>query len=302
MGLVGQHINLILNIVLAMIMLGLGISLRKEDFKQLFDQPKPLAIGLSAQMLLLPLIAFLLVYKSNLAPELKVGAMILSVCPGGITSNLVSYFVKGNVALAVSLTVSNAFLSLFSIPLMINLFLNYFMKGSNIQNEIHLPFFSTMIEIFAITIVPAGIGMLLRYRLGKKILEFQKVINILLPLLLLLVFTFKFLAGTQSGGASVTKMDIVQLTPIVIGLNVLSMFLGYLIGTPFGLSFKNRITISVEVGLHNTALALLIASQKLGVSAMEKPALVYALFSFFVTFFVAWVLVRLRLYRLKKRG
>ena len=103
-----------------MIMLGLGISLRKEDFKQLFDQPKPLAIGLSAQMLLLPLIAFLLVYKSNLAPELKVGAMILSVCPGGITSNLVSYFVKGNVALAVSLTVSNAFLSLFSIPLMIN--------------------------------------------------------------------------------------------------------------------------------------------------------------------------------------
>ena len=101
------------------------------------------------------------------------------------------------------------------------------MKGSNIQNEIHLPFFSTMFEIFAITIVPAGIGMLLRYRLGKKILEFQKVINILLPLLLLLVFTFKFLAGTQSGGASVTKMDIVQLTPIVIGLNVLSMFLGY---------------------------------------------------------------------------
>ncbi len=302
MDFIGQHINLILNIVLAMIMLGLGISLRKEDFKQLFDQPKPLAIGLTAQMLLLPLIAFFLVYQSNLAPELKVGVMILSVCPGGITSNLVSYFVKGNVALAVSLTVSNAFLSLFSIPLMINVFIRYFMRGSDIQNEVHLPFLSTMVEIFAITIVPAGIGMLLRYRLGKRILELQKGINIALPVLLLLVFTFKFLAGTQSGGASVTKMDIIQLTPIVIGLNVLSMFLGYLIGTPFGLSFKNRITISVEVGLHNTALALLIARQKLGISAMEKPALVYALYSFFVTFFVAWILVRLRLYRLKKRS
>lgn len=300
MDFIGQHINLILNFVLALIMLGLGLSLKKEDFKQLFDQPKPLAIGLFAQMMLLPVVAFILVYQSDLNPELKVGVMILSVCPGGITSNLISYFVKGNVALAVSLTVSNAFLSLFSIPLMVNLFLRYFVGGET--NNIHLPFWSTMFEIFAITIVPASIGMVLRYQIGKKILELQKVINVVLPLLLLLVFAFKFLAGTKSGGASVSGADIGMLTPIVIGLNVLSMFLGYLIGTPFGLSFKNRITISVEVGLHNTALALLIASEKLGVSTMEKPALVYALYSFFVTFVVAWVIIRLRLYRLKKRS
>lgn len=300
MSFIGQHINLILNFVLGLIMLGLGLSLKKEDFKQLFDQPKPLAIGLFAQMLLLPVVAFVLVYQSNLAPELKVGVMILSVCPGGITSNLISYFVKGNVALAVSLTVSNAFLSLFSIPLMVNLFIRYFIGGET--NQIHLPFWSTMVEIFAITILPAAIGMGLRYQIGKKILNLQKVINIVLPILLLMVFAFKFLAGTQSGGASMSRSDILLLTPSVIGLNVLSMFLGYLVGTPFGLSFKNRITIAVEVGLHNTALALLIASEKLGVSAMEKPALVYALYSFFVTFLVAWILVRLRLYRLKKRS
>jgi len=300
MDFIGQHINLILNFVLALIMLGLGLSLKKEDFKQLFDQPKPLAIGLFAQMMLLPIVAFALVYKSNVNPELKVGVMILSVCPGGITSNLISYFVKGNVALAVSLTVSCAFLWLFSIPLMVNLFLRYFIGGET--NNIHLPFWSTMFEIFAITIVPASIGMALRYQLGKKILELQKVINVVLPILLLLVFAFKFLAGTQSGGASVSKAELGLLTPIVIGLNVLSMFLGYLVGTPFRLSFKNRITIAVEVGLHNTALALLIASQKLGISTMEKPALVYALYSFFVTFAVAWILVRLRLYRLKKRS
>ncbi len=300
MDFIGQHINLILNFVLALIMLGLGLSLKKEDFKQLFDQPKPLAIGLFSQMLLLPIVAFVLVYQSNLNPELKVGVMILSVCPGGITSNLISYFVKGNVALAVSLTVSNAFLSLFSIPLMVNLFIQYFIGAST--NQIHLPFWSTMLEIFAITIVPASIGMLLRHKLGKKIMELQKGINIVLPILLLLVFTFKFLAGNQSGGASMSGSDIWMLTPIVIGLNVLSMFLGYLVGTPFRLSFKNRITIAVEVGLHNTALALLIASEKLGVSNMEKPALVYALYSFFVTFAVAWILVRLRLYRLKKRS
>lgn len=303
MDFLGQHINLVLNIVLGMIMLGLGISLRKEDFKQLFDQPKPLAIGLTAQMLFLPLVAFLLVHNANLDPELKVGIMILSVCPGGITSNLISYFVKGNVALAVSLTVSNAFLSLFSIPLMVNLFIHYFLGGQGQGNaNIHLPFVGTMLEIFAITIVPASLGMLLRYKLGKRILEFQKIINIILPILLLLVFAFKFLAGNKHGGTEMNQTDILMLTPVVIGLNIASMVVGFLVGTPFGLSFKNRITISVEVGLHNTALALLIAGEKLGNSVMEKPALVYALYSFFVTFTIAYLLMRLRIYRLKKRS
>jgi BASS family bile acid:Na+ symporter len=106
-------INFLLNIVLALIMFGLGLSLKREDFQQLFDQPKSLAIGLFAQMVILPFVAAFIVMQSPLPPEMKVGIMILSLCPGGITSNLVSYFVKGNVALAVSLTVSNALLSLF---------------------------------------------------------------------------------------------------------------------------------------------------------------------------------------------
>ena len=113
------NINWLLNGVLALIMFGLGLSLKRADFQALFDQPKSLALGLFAQMVLLPFLAALLIYSAPLSPEWKVGIMILSVCPGGITSNLVSYFVKGNVALAVSLTVTNALLSLLSIPLMI---------------------------------------------------------------------------------------------------------------------------------------------------------------------------------------
>ena len=302
MSFVGQHINLLLNIVLAMIMFGLGLGLKREDFKQLFDQPKPLAIGLSAQMLLLPLVAWFIVSQVNISPELKVGVMILSVCPGGITSNLVSYFVKGNVALAVSLTVSNAFLSLFSIPLMVNLFLEGFIHGDRINANIHLPFWSTLFEIFSVTIVPAALGMAVRLQLGKKLIQLQKVINVVLPILLLMVFSFKFLAGNNNGGTSITGAEIWKLTPVVIALNVLSMFVGFLMGKFFSLSFKNRITIAVEVGLHNTALALLIAGEKLGVSQMEKPALVYALYSFAVTFAVAWAMMRLRYLRLKKRG
>jgi BASS family bile acid:Na+ symporter len=289
MSAIGAHINEWLNLVLGMIMFGLGLSLKKEDFKQLFDQPRSLAIGLVAQMGLLPLVAALIAYNINVSPELKVGIMILSVCPGGITSNLISYFVRGNVALAVSLTVCNALLSLFSIPILVNLFLEHFLDQGQV---IELPFWSTMLEIFLVTVFPAALGMVLRLQLGNRLGSLERVLNISLPLLLLGVFAFKFLAGQQSGGTNMMFSDVIRLTTAVIALNLGSMLLGFLVGLPFGLKFKTRITIAVEVGLHNTALALLIAGDKLGNPTMEKPALVYALFSFVLTYGIAWLLVK----------
>ena len=119
-----EHINILINVVLALIMFGLGLGLRKHDFQQLFDQPKPLTVGLATQIIILPLFAFALVNQFDVSSEIKVGVLILSVCPGGITSNLVSYFSKGNVALSVSLTVTNAIITLITIPVLVNVFLN----------------------------------------------------------------------------------------------------------------------------------------------------------------------------------
>jgi BASS family bile acid:Na+ symporter len=248
-----------------------------------------LAIGLFAQMGLLPLVAALIAYFINVSPELKVGIMILSVCPGGITSNLVSYFVRGNVALAVSLTVCNALLSLFTIPILVNFFLEYFLAQGQV---IELPFWSTLLEIFMVTVFPAMLGMALRLKLGLKMVSLEKTLNLALPLLLLGVFAFKFLAGNQNGGTNMMWSDVKMLTPAVVALNMFSMLLGFLVGWPMGLAFKTRITIAVEVGLHNTALALLIAGDKLGNPTMEKPALVYALYSFVLTYGIAWLLVQ----------
>jgi BASS family bile acid:Na+ symporter len=292
------NINWLLNGVLALIMFGLGLSLKREDFQALFDQPKSLAIGLFAQIVLLPMIAALLVYNSHLSPEWKVGMMILSVCPGGITSNLVSYFVRGNVALAVSLTVSNALISLLTIPLMVNFFLGYFLNQA--EWGLTLPFWNTLFEIFAVTIIPAWLGMAVRLKIGKKVSIISRCLNVLLPVLLLLVFGFKFLTGHEQGGTGMEMSDVIALTPFVIALNVLSMLLGFAVGIPFSLSYRNRITISIEVGLHNTALALLIAGDKLKIPAMEKPALVYALYSVIVTFLVGYLLVLFREKVLKK--
>jgi BASS family bile acid:Na+ symporter len=224
--------------------------------------------------------------------------MILSVCPGGITSNLVSYFVKGNVALAVSLTVTNALLSLLSIPLMVNLFLTHFMNDGS--QTVSLPFWNTLLEIFVVTIIPAWLGMASRLRMGKKVANVSRILNVVLPLLLLTVFGFKFMAGQDQGGTDMSASDVLTLTPYVIGLNVFSMLLGFAVGIPFALSYRNRITIAIEVGLHNTALALLIAGDKLKIPAMEKPALVYALYSVIVTFTVGYLLVLFREKVLKK--
>ena len=289
------NINYLLNIVLALIMFGLGLGLTRNDFKQLFDQPKSLGIGLFSQMVLLPVFAAWLVSNSNLSPEQQVGIMILSVCPGGITSNLVSYFVRGNVALAVSLTVCNAFLSLFTIPFLVNVFLTWLIPAGGASLAIiELPFWDTMFDIFVVTIIPAGLGMAVRAKLGNNVYRLSKTVNAVLPILLLLVFAAKFLAKPDHGGTQTSFKDIAELTPYAIILNAGSMFLGFLAGLPFRLSFQNRITIAIEVGLHNTALALLIAGEKLNQPLMEKPALVYALYSFLVTFGIAYLMARLQ--------
>jgi BASS family bile acid:Na+ symporter len=104
---------------------------------------------------------------------------------------------------------------------------------------------------------------------------------------------FKFVAGSDKGGTAMTTKDIQDLSMWMIVLNIGSMVIGYLAAALGKLSFRNRITIAVEVGLHNTALALLIAGDKLSIPAMEKPALVYALYSFVITFLVAWTFMRL---------
>lgn len=300
MTFIGTHINLLLNLVLALIMFGLGMGLRKVDFKQLLEQPRTLAVGLFTQMVLLPIFAIFLLQFFDISPAFKIGILLLSVCPGGVTSNLVSYFAKGNVALSVSLTVSNAVITLFTIPVLVHFFLDLFYNTPG--TSIDLPFFDTVFSIFVVTILPAALGMLVRFHFGRKIMEVQKIVNVLLPVLLVSVFAIKFLGSKSDGGTAISIAEIKDLTPILIALNVGAFILGHAVAAIFGMSFRNATTIAIEIGLHNTALVLLVASEFLGNSDMEKPALVYALYSFFITYGLSIALVRLRLYRLKNRS
>lgn len=271
-------IDILINSVLAIIMLGVGLSLTVQDFKNILIFPKAIFTGLTVQLIGLPLIAFILARFSGLSPEMQVGIVLVSTCASGASSNLITHLVKGNVALAISMTTINSILTLFSIPFIVNLALKYF-YGT--ETTVTLPFLDTIIQIFIVTILPASLGIYVRKVNSGFADKLNKPLRIILPVLLATVFAIKIFAGKNQGGSGITTQEILYIFPWVLALNILAMLAGFLCAKIIHLNFKDQFTISIEVGLHNTALALLVAGTILKSHDMEKPAIVYAMFTFF---------------------
>lgn len=298
LNLVFENIDFLIDLVLAFITMSLGLNLRRKDFQKLFYNPKSLTIGLLAQMLFLPLIAFVMMSFSDFSPETKVGFIIISLCPGGVTSNLVSFLLKGNIALSISLTVINGLLCMFTIPLLTNWSLTYFIGN---EADISLPVLSTIQHIALVTVLPATIGVFIRGRLPELAVRIIPILKYLLPALLLVIFTVKIFAPADKGGILLSRQEIIDQGYWVLLLNFSSMILGYVLGMLFKIDFKNKITIIVEVGLQNTALALLIAGNILKNTEMQKPAMVYAIFTFISTFIFGWLIKSIALKFIEKK-
>jgi len=271
--------------VLAFIMLGIGLSLTIKSFKNIVLFPKAFIIGLSAQMIALPLIAFLIAIISGLPNEIKIGLIILAACPGGTTSGFLTYFFKGNVALSVSLTSVNSLLTIFSIPFIVNLAINFFLGTSA---EIHLSVMETVMQIFTITILPISIGMVIKNKLPVFASKIQKPLKYILLVALGMVFTIVFFAGKQHGGTGITWAEILNILPWALLLNLACMLFSYFIGYFTRLGVHNALTIMFEGAVHNTTLAFLVAGTLLHNSQMLKPALIYSMFSFWTAALGAW--------------
>ena len=263
---------------LVIIMIGIGLSITGDDLKNIIAEPKNLVVGLASQLIILPVIAFSIAAFTSLRPEFKVGLIIISACPGGITSNLVNYIIRGNVALCVSITVVNGILTLMTIPLIVRLALKLHMGH---DAEILLPVWNTISQIFMLTVVPASIGILIRKQWTKWALKVQNPLRIILPLLLLSVYAgVIFLEGN---GDAERDSNFIRLMPYALLLNVLSMTAGLLVPKALKLTRQNQFTIAVEVGLQNSTLAIFVASTLLGNQEMALVAVVYGSFSFFTT-------------------
>jgi BASS family bile acid:Na+ symporter len=282
-----HYIDILVNAVLAIIMFGLGLSLTLKDFKHIFLNPKAIITCLSVQVFVIPLIAFCIALLSGLNPEQKVGIVLVAVCASGASSNLITHLVKGNVALAISMTTLNSFITLLTLPFIVSMALLLFLGK---ESQITLPVGETVLQIFLVTIVPASIGLYIRKMQEHFAIKMERPLKFILPLLLGVVFTLKIFGGEKQGGSGITIADTLRIFPYVLLLNFLAMLAGYYISKLMRLNFRNQFTIAIEVGLHNTALALLVAGTILQSPEMEKPALVYAMFTFFSAFLFIYII------------
>jgi bile acid:Na+ symporter, BASS family len=278
----------LLPVALAIITLGMGLSLTDKDFRNIFLYPKAVITGLCSQIILLPAIGFLLASLVGLDPIFKVGLMVIAASPGGATSNLVTYLLKGNLALSISLTAINSLITLVTIPVVVTLSLEFFIHQ---EAQIHLNVLETIFKLLLITIVPAYAGTRIRKRMPEFADGLERPLRIILPIILFMIYAGVILI--DQGTSSATIRDFIQIFPYALMLNVAGMGVGFLVGRLMRLRIINQFTITIEVGLQNSALAIFIATTQLNNQDMALVPVVYGSFSFFSTLLFGWIVKKL---------
>jgi len=210
--------------------------------------------------------------------------MIIAACPGGATSNLITYLLRGNVALSISMTAINSLITLITIPIVVTISLEAFIHA---DADIHLNVGETVIKVFLMTLLPAFAGTRIRKRLPGFAEKLERPLRIILPLLLLVVYLGVLFI--DQGTASATSSDFFEIFPYTILLNAAAMGAGLLIARLLRLGVKNQYTISIEVGLQNSALAIFVAATLLKSNEMALVPVVYGSFTFFSTLLFGWM-------------
>jgi len=273
--------ELFLPLALGIIMLGLGLSLTLNDFRRVVRYPKAVTVALVCQMVLLPAVCFFLIKFSGLSAALAVGLMLLAASPGGATANLYSHLSKGDVALNISLTAINSVLTLFTLPLIVNFSLDYFMDSGQ-----YIPMqFKKVVEVFAIVLIPVTIGMIIKSKWEGFAVKMDKPVKIASALILIIIIVSVTIREKQ------VLMDYAgELGIPVLLFNLLSMAIGYFVPRLVKVEKKQAIAIGMEIGIHNGTLAIYIALSVLGNSMMSVPPAIYSLLMFFTAaVFGFWV-------------
>ena len=264
--------ELFLPFSLAVIMFGMGLSLRIEDFKRILIYPKAVGIGLLNQLIFLPIIAFGIANLFELPAELAVGLMILAVCPGGATSNLITHLAKGDAALSITLTAFSSVITVFTIPFLVNYSIGYFIPEGEAQQ---LEVVGTVVSVLVITIIPVALGMLVfakAPKLASKLdLPFRRISAIF--------FVIIVVAAVLKEKENLVRY-FVEAGPAALTLNVATLALSFGTARLFKLPFRQGLTIAIESGIQNGTLGITIAATLLMNSVMTIPSAIYSLIMF----------------------
>lgn len=267
--------SLVLPIALGVVMLSLGLSLKTDDFRRVLLYPRAVVVALLCQTVLLPLVCFGLVQAFGLPAELCVGLMLLAASPGGAFANVLSHLGNGDLALNITLTAINSVLSIITLPLILGLSLAFFMDDGRVIP----PQFSKIVQVFVMIVGPVVIGMLLRWRFDALAHRLDKPVRIFAALFLLLV------AAMAIQGAWPTIVQyFAELGAAVITFCVISLAVGYWAPRLVRLDHRQSLAISMEIGMHNGALAITIALSPMILNSPQIAAApsMYAVLSLFI--------------------
>lgn len=256
-----------LPVALGIIMFGLGLSLTVADFRRVAGTPRAVVVALTLQVLVLPSIALGLVLLFDLDPLLAVGVMLLAASPGGTTANLFSHLFRGDVALNITLTAINSVLAAIWIPIVVNLAIGWF----DAEGDLGLQW-GKVAQVVAIVLVPVGLGMLVRQRTATFAARADKPVRVFSIVVLVVVAVGAILGEREDLGGYLEQVGVLVAIFCLISLSV-----GYLGARVFRLDEKQSVACAMEVGIHNTTIALTIALSVLDSTEVAIPAAVYSI-------------------------
>ena len=270
-------------IILALIMLGLGLGLKIDDFTRILKTPKDFFVGFFSQLIILPLVAYLLIIILKVPPEIAIGVMIIAAAPGGVTSNILTKFANGDVALSISLTAVISLISIITVPLII--FTSADLLGiTNISQNISMT--GLALKMFLVVTVTVILGMIIRKFaenfVNSKIQIFEKL-NIIL-------FVIFFIAAFYEERESFIDF-LMQAGFITFILNITMMIVAYYLGKTFASGIKQQKCIALECGLQNGTLAIFVSTQIFGTDIVYiTPTAAYALIMYITGFIFVFLL------------
>jgi len=270
-------IEVALPLSLAFIMFSLGYGLTPADFGRVFSMPKAVLAGIFLQVIAVPVVAFLALMVFELPPALAFGVMLLSFCPGGVTSNILTKLVGGTVALSITLTAIVSLLSVLTVPLLIIWAAGRYLGEAAPEVDVT----SIGISMFAITAVPVAIGLLVRFLKADFAIRTEKTVSLIATLLFVGIVALALISNWPLFIESIG-----QLGPVLIGLNLLLLLLGMCSAALLGLKGSDGLCISIEMGVQNAALGIAVAglvAQTGGIPEYAIPAAVYGITMYIVT-------------------
>jgi len=248
---------LYMNITLAIIMFGVALDIKYEHFKNIIQFPKSAILGIFSQIVVLPALTYLLVMALNPPPSIAMGMILIAACPGGNISNFISALAKANVALSVSLTAVSTLAATFVTPINFafwgGMYVNYFEKAKHLNIPIEIDFLQMAQTVFILLGLPLILGMWFGHKFPEISKKYEKKIRITS-----IVLYMTFIAGALIANAKYIPSVIIPLGFVVLLLNAQTLFTGYFVGTIFRISRADRRTISIETGIQNSGLALVL--------------------------------------------